>query len=149
LHNQLAELQTDFIKSLDGANNLTLYRGQTMKKIQLDELRENFDGFISMNSFLSATQRKKVAFVFSGDGVTTNPDEVSVIYEMIIDTNIRSTPYAKIKSAMEDEEEILFSTAVCFTVERVEFDKVKSKHLFFLSLKHTPDSKLTFYLTYF
>jgi hypothetical protein len=120
LHNQLAQLQPSFIQSLNGEKNLTLYRGQTMKINELNEIRENFDGFISMNSFVSATQNKEVAFMFSGDGITTNPDEeVSVIYEMAIDTDIRSTPYATIKSFMDNEEEILISMGPIFRIGEV------------------------------
>ena len=120
LHNQLAQLQPSFIQSLNGQTNLTLYRGQTMKVSQLNEIRNNYGNFISMNSFLSATEDRKVAFIFSGDGQTTNPEEVSVIYDMLIDTNIRSTPYAKIPSVMEDEEEILFSMGPIFRIGEVE-----------------------------
>jgi hypothetical protein len=119
LHNQLAELQDNFIKSLNREKDLTLYRGQTMKINQLNEIKENYDGFISMNSFLSATQDEDVAILFSGDGVTTAADEVSVIYQMLIDTNIRSTPYAKIKSVMKDEQEILFSMGAVFRIGEV------------------------------
>ncbi|CAF4714532.1 unnamed protein product, partial [Rotaria sp. Silwood2] len=89
-------------------------------KNELDKIRENCGSFISMNSFLSATQEKQVAVVFSGDGETSNPNEVSVIYEMMIDTNIRSTPYAKIKSFIPDEEEILFSMGPIFRIEHVD-----------------------------
>jgi hypothetical protein len=120
LHNQLAELQKDFVQSLNEKKNITLYRGQTMKRQELDDLKENKDGFISMNSFLSATQNEEVAFMFSGDGQTTELDEVSVIYEMSIDTNIRSTPYAKIKSINPDEQEILFSMGSIFRIRDVE-----------------------------
>jgi hypothetical protein len=120
LHNQLAQLQPSFIQSLNGKTNLTLYRGQTMKINQLEELKVNFGSFVSMNNFLSATEDRQVAFIFSGDGETTNPEEVSVIYEMLIDTNTQSTPYAKISSVMEDEEEILFSMGPIFRVGEVE-----------------------------
>ncbi|CAF3415811.1 unnamed protein product [Rotaria sp. Silwood2] len=120
VHNQLAQLQSSFIESLNGQTNLILYRGQTMAKNELDKIRENCGSFISMNSFLSATQEKQVAVVFSGDGETSNPNEVSVIYEMMIDTNIRSTPYAKIKSFIPDEEEILFSMGPIFRIEHVD-----------------------------
>jgi len=120
LHNQLAELQKDFVQSLNEKKNITLYRGQTMKKKELDDIKENKEGFVSMNSFLSATQDEKVAFMFSGDGQITEPDEVSVIYEMSIDTNIRSTPYAQIKSVNPDEQEILFSMGSIFRIGDVE-----------------------------
>jgi hypothetical protein len=148
LHNQLAELQTSFIQSLNGKKNLTLYRGQPMKINQLDEIRENHDGLISMNSFLSATQDEKVAIMFSGDGTTTNPDEVSVIYEMVIDTDIRSTPYAKIESTKPDEEEILFSMGFVFQIGNV--DELRNKvYRVKLTMVHKEDqlwNKLTAHL---
>jgi hypothetical protein len=120
LHNQLAQLQTSFIQSLNGQKDLTLYRGETMKLNQLNELRENRNGFVSMNSFMSATQDESIARVFSGDGIRTNPNEVSVIYEMMIDTDIFSRPYAKIESIILDEHEILFSMASVFRIEEVD-----------------------------
>jgi hypothetical protein len=120
LHNQLAQFQPSFIQSLDEQQNVTLYRSQTMKRNQLNELRKNRDGFISMKTFFSATQNEKVARTFSGVGITRDPDVASVIYEMMIDTNIQSTPYAKIESVMLDEHEILFSMGSVFRVGEVD-----------------------------
>ncbi|CAF3924737.1 unnamed protein product [Rotaria magnacalcarata] len=73
-----------------------------------------------MNSFISATQDPAVARVFSGMGENLQPDEVSVIYEMTIDTNIRSTPYAKIDTINPDEQEILFSIGAIFKIEKID-----------------------------
>jgi hypothetical protein len=67
---------------------------------------------ISMNSFLSVPEDEQVAIAFSGDGITTELDEIPVIYEMLINTNIRSTPYAKRKSIIKDEGDILFSNKI-------------------------------------
>jgi hypothetical protein len=64
LHNQLAQLQPSFIQSLNGEKNLILYRGQTMKIDELNEIKKNYGDLISMNSFLSATQDRKVAIFF-------------------------------------------------------------------------------------
>jgi hypothetical protein len=148
LHNQLAELQPSFIQSLNGKKNLTLYRGQRMKMNQLDEMRENRDGFISMNSFLSATQDEDVAIAFSGNGTTKKPDEVSVIYEILIDTDIRSTPYAKIESINPDEQEVLFSMGSVFRIGNVE--KIRNKvYRVQLTMVHKEDqlwNKLTAHL---
>jgi hypothetical protein len=148
LHNQLAELQTSFIQSLNGKKQIILYRGQPMKMNQLDEMRKNRHGLISMNSFLSATQKEDVAIPFSGDGTTTHSDEVSVIYEMLIDTDIRSTPYAKIKSTKPDEEEILFSMGSVFQIGNV--DELRSKvYRVKLTMVHKEDqlwNKLTSHL---
>ncbi|CAF1494133.1 unnamed protein product [Adineta steineri] len=148
LHNQLAELQLSFIESLNGKKEIILYRGLLMKVAQLNKLRENFDGFISMNSFTSATQDQNVAIIFSGNGEQTNPDEVSVIYEMLIDTDLRSTPYAKIQSIMDDEEEILFSIGATFRIG--EIDEIRSRvYRVKLTMVHKEDelwNKLTAHL---
>ncbi|CAF1005995.1 unnamed protein product [Adineta steineri] len=149
LHNQLAELQLSFIKSLNGEKETILYRGLLMKVTQLNELRENFDGLISMNSFVSATQDENVAIVYSGNGdQSIPPDEVSVIYEMLIDTDIRSTPYAKIESIMADEEEILFSMGSTFRIG--EIDEIRSRvYRVKLTMVHKEDelwNKLTEHL---
>ncbi|CAF0725557.1 unnamed protein product [Adineta steineri] len=125
LHNQLAELQLSFIESLNGKKEIILYRGLPMKITQLNELRENFGGLVSMNSFTSATQDENVAIIFSGNGEQIGSDEVSVIYEMLIDTDIRSTPYAKIQSMMPDEEEILFSIGATFRIGKI--DEIRSR----------------------
>jgi hypothetical protein len=67
-----------------------------MKKNELDEIREN------------------------SDGKTTNSDEVSVKYEMLVDTKIQSTLYTKItKNVMKDEKEILFSMEFVFRIAEV------------------------------
>ncbi|CAF4063186.1 unnamed protein product [Adineta steineri] len=102
-----------------------------------------------MNSFVSATQDKNVAIVYSGNGEQTiPPDEVSVIYEMLIDTDIRSTPYAKIQSIMADEEEILFSMGSTFRIG--EIDEIRSRvYRVKLTMVHKEDelwNKLTEHL---
>ncbi|CAF0732441.1 unnamed protein product [Adineta steineri] len=149
LHNQLAELQLSFIESLNGEKEIILYRGLLMKVAQLNELRENFGGLVSMNSFTSATQDENVAIVFSGDGEQTiPPDEVSVIFEMLIDTDIRSTPYTKIQSVMDNEEEILFSIGATFRIG--EIDEIRSRvYRVKLTMVHKEDelwNKLTAHL---
>jgi hypothetical protein len=119
VHNQLDQLQPSFIQSLNGKTSLILYRGRTMKINQLNELRNSIGGLISINSFFSATQNKQIAISFSCNGYKLNSDEVTVIYEMLINTNILSIPYAKIKNVIKDEEEIFFSMGSIFRVQNV------------------------------
>jgi len=119
LHYQLDQLQTSFIESLKGKTNLILYRGRPMKINQLIEMRESISGILIIKNFLSATQNERFAIEFSGDGKTKNPDEVSVIYEILIDTNIRSLPFAKIKDIIKGEEEILFSMGSIFRIGKI------------------------------
>jgi hypothetical protein len=119
LHYQLDRLQTPFIESLNGQTNLTLYRGRLMKLNQLKEMGKNIGGILIIKNILSVTQNERFAIESSGDGKLTNPDEVSVIYEILIDTNIRSIPFAKIRDMMKGEEEILFSMGSIFRIVKI------------------------------
>ena len=143
LHNQLAELQLSFIDSLNGKTLLTLYRGLTMKTSVLQELKENIHGLVAMNSFISVTQVLDVAIMYSGDGKTTETDQVSVIYEITVDTNIRSTPYAKIyDSVFKDEQEILFSMGATFRIDEVGlFLNREDIHCVKLTMVHVEDER--------
>ena len=150
LHNELVQLQ---LQQFNNQTNLILYRGQLMKIDYLNELRENYDGHISFNSFTAATEDRAVAFMFSGDGTTTSPDEVSVIFEMSIDTNIRSTPFARIRSTKPDEQEILFSMGGVFRIGEInDVPSHPGVHCIKLKLEHLEDelwNKLTKHLHQF
>ena len=125
LHNQLAQLQTSYIKSLPTNESiLTLYRGQRMSIEDLNKLRDNVGQLISKNSFLSTTNRVLAANLFAGDGSLDNPEEeVSVVYDITVDTSVpHSVPFAKIQyeSIFQDEDEVLFSMAAVFRIDNVE-----------------------------
>jgi hypothetical protein len=125
LHNQLAQLQITYLESLPANKpNLTLYRGQHMKIIELEILRKNVGKLISMNSFLSTTSDIEAAVFFSGHDTLDDPEtEVSVIYQITIDTRVpHSVPFAKIDylSVYEHEDEVLFSMASVFRIDVVE-----------------------------
>ena len=125
LHNQLAQLQIPYVRSLPSDKSiLTLYRGQRMTITELNKLQENVGKLISKNSFLSTTSDVTAAIFFSGDGSLDNPDgEASVLYEITVDTKIpHMIPFARIDylSVYEDEDEFLFSMASVFQIEQVE-----------------------------
>jgi hypothetical protein len=119
LHNELVRLQLSFIQSLNGQQYLILYRGRTMRINQLNEIRKNIGGLISIKSFLSATQNKQLTLAFLESNYTLNPDEVSVIYEISINTSIQSVPYAKIQNVPQNGEEILFSMGSIFRIRDI------------------------------
>ena len=125
LHNQLAQLQIPYIQSFPSDKPIiTLYRGQRMKIIELNKLRENVGKLISKNSFLSTTNDVQAAIFFSGDGFLDNAEtDVSVLYQITIDTSVpHSIPFAKIQyeSIFEDEDEVLFSIASVFRIDEVK-----------------------------
>jgi hypothetical protein len=138
LHNELVRLQPYFIQSLNGQQYLTLYRSRTIRINQLNELQKNIGGLISIKSFLSATQNKQLALAFLESNYTLNPDEVSVIYEMSINTSIQSVPYAKIPTLSRNQEEILFSMGSIFRIQEV-YERRARTYCVKLTMEHIED----------
>jgi hypothetical protein len=90
LHNHLALMQIDYLKTFQRSHRsiLRLYRGQIMTSQYLEtKFRVNKGNLVSMNSFLSTTTDRRVARLFSGDGMPQDPSiYVSVLYEITVDT---------------------------------------------------------------
>ncbi|CAF1447726.1 unnamed protein product [Rotaria sordida] len=123
LHNQLAQMQIDFLRLFpSNVFILTLYRGLTMDWNQLEELGRNKGNLVSTNSFLSTTNDYEAARFFAGDG-NVDRDYVSVIFEISVNTKVKhSIPFAKIdyQSIFKDEDEVLFSIGAVFRVDETE-----------------------------
>ena len=138
LHNQLAELHLDFLRSLPlNQPILKLYRGLKMTISELEIFRENETNFVSMNSFLSTTRDYQAARLFAGDGKVEDP-EVSVIYEIDVDIRVpHSVPFAEIeyKSYFTGEDEVLFSMAAIFRIGKTQ---KKEDRLWQIALTLTP-----------
>jgi hypothetical protein len=118
----------------------TVYRGTTLSPTEInlfkDDCFRNPKPERSFQPFTTCSRNRSIAEIYGGNTLLM----MELEHEFIVDL----APF----SEYPHEEEVLFLTAVCFTVERVDFDKVKSKYLFYLSLKRRPNSKLIFYLTY-
>ncbi len=118
LRNLHAQQRMDQILTLP----LTVYRGQThLGKNELDKIRANIDGLISMNTFLSTTLRSTVATVFISGSKETTP----VLFEITVNdtsNDQRLGTFADISkiSKMKDEQEIVFSISSVFKVISVE-----------------------------
>ncbi|CAF0849162.1 unnamed protein product [Didymodactylos carnosus] len=141
LHNQLAELQLDFFRSLPVHNPiLTLYRGLTMTLPELNKFQQNETHLVSTNSFLSTTRDFAAALFFSGEGKVEDP-QVSVVYEIFVDTSIsHSVPFASVEyqSIFKDEDEVLFSMAAMFRIGRT---KEIGERLWKIKLTLTPPNE--------
>jgi hypothetical protein len=121
LHNLLALMQVDYLKSLRSSNCalLTLYRSQVMTWKDLEnQFRLNKGNLVSMNSFLSTTTDQSVARMFSGDGLIKDSERyVSVLYEITFDIRLpHSVPFAELvgRNNFDDENEVLFSMGAIF-----------------------------------
>ncbi|CAF4583404.1 unnamed protein product, partial [Rotaria sp. Silwood2] len=88
----------------------TVYRGQLVNKNEFEILRQIKGGLVSMNSFMSTTLDKAVAFEFIAGAIVG--DSVPVIFEINLkNTGSISIPFAYIKDfgKFKAEEEVLFS----------------------------------------
>ncbi|CAF1357733.1 unnamed protein product [Adineta steineri] len=119
LHNQLAQIQKEFLRLLPSNQIiLQLYRGLRMQLHELHDLERNEGNLVSTDTFLSTTSDYEAALSFSGDG-NVEDNYVSVIYEITVDTRLTHwIPFAKIDyhSIFKDEDEVLFSMGAVFRV---------------------------------
>ncbi|CAF1316569.1 unnamed protein product [Didymodactylos carnosus] len=146
LHNQLTQLNREYILSLTNKSALICYRGQKMSSTELERLKKNINDPISMNSFLSTTTKYDVAKEFALRGITPNMEPV--LFCMHIDLTVPiSTPFANISSfsAYKTEEEILFSMGALFRLDSVkQEDNLWCIHLTMSKSKLDPQLKLLF-----
>ncbi|CAF4402085.1 unnamed protein product, partial [Didymodactylos carnosus] len=68
LHNEIRKSHTRFVATLPAEqDHLMVYRGQLMTINDLQKLKANTDGFISINSFLTTTRLLNTARTYGGD----------------------------------------------------------------------------------
>ncbi|CAF1217813.1 unnamed protein product [Adineta ricciae] len=119
LHNQLAQMQMEFLRQLPSNQRvLQLYRGLRMHLCELHQLQQNRGQLVSTNTFLSTTSDYEAALAFSGDG-NEEGNSISVIYRIVVDTTMKqSIRFASIdyQSIFKDEDEVLFSMSAVFSV---------------------------------
>ncbi|CAF2901279.1 unnamed protein product [Rotaria sp. Silwood2] len=134
LHKQLCHLHKKFIESNNNSENsiLTLYRGQIMTVHELDNIKKNIGGLISMNSFMSSTINRNIALLFAGDGRSSLGE--SVLFEIIIEKNVQTKyAFANIseESHFHDEQEYLFTIGTIFRIQSIK----KENNIWVLVLK--------------
>ncbi|CAF1374728.1 unnamed protein product [Didymodactylos carnosus] len=147
LHKQISELHS---LASDEHTILTVYRGQTIDADELERLKENQSGLISMNTFLSTTMDKDVALIYAGNG-SDRPLLESVLFEINADNRkTKKSRFAAIKehSYFQDEEEILFSIDTVFRIEAVG-KLTEQVWVITLSLVEEEDELLNYYKTEF
>lgn len=148
LLNQLKFLQSEFLELLDEMV-LTVYRGASISRNELENLKTNVGGLVSFNTFLSTSLEKNVALLFAGEG-NDRPYRESVLFQIKIYVQDNLKPFANIKgkSFMKHEDEILFSLGTVFRIESVDnFDE--SVWLINLTLSGDEDQQLQSLRKYF
>ena len=119
LHDQVITLHDEFLE-FGPSPTLTVYHGQHMKIDELQKIKENLNGLLSMNSFFSTSFDRNVSrcFALKNDDIKV----VSILYEIIIDTDVSAAPFSNVDghSLFNSEQEILFSADAIFRVESAE-----------------------------
>ncbi len=103
---------------------MTVYRGQFLSLIELEDLKAAKGGLIAMTSFLSTTRDHTVATMFAGNGEKPANFE-PVIFEIYIEqSNLEEErrPFANIRevSSKKDEDEILLCMGTVMRIDLVE-----------------------------
>jgi tetratricopeptide (TPR) repeat protein len=134
LHEQIEQRHSELSFS---KKQLTVYRGQGMFNADFEKLKNAQGGLLSFNNFLSTSTEKSVAEGFARRN-KSDVNKKAILFEIEIDTSISSVPFTQIKdiSAMEKEDEILFSMSTVFRIGEI---KEIEKNLWKVNLSLTSD----------
>ena len=99
----------------------TVYRGQGMSKVDFEQMTKMKGGLMSFNNFLSTSKDRDVSLAFA-ESNQSNPDLVGVLFIMLVDPTISTTPFACVidVSCFETEDEILFSMHTVFRIDNIK-----------------------------
>ena len=106
-------------------NQIKLYRGQMIRKEELDALRSSIGTLISFNSFLSTSRNREVAYMYAGAHSKDGALE-KVIFEIVANpTEVGVRPFADVSHTSDfcDEEEILMMLGSIFRLTNIDLDK--------------------------
>lgn len=120
LHEQIARLHTEQYPKDRCSESFVVYRGQSLSRIDFDQLKQSIGGLLSFNSFLSTSKIRTVSLEFVGKTLDDG-QSVGILFKMTIDPSIQSTPFANISNlaCYVNEKEILFSMHSIFRIERI------------------------------
>ncbi|CAF3857202.1 unnamed protein product [Rotaria magnacalcarata] len=119
LHLQLEKLYENDEKKQSGT--LVVYRGQLLAADEFEKIRQNIGGFLSINSFMSTTDDRNLALIYSGYGLQ-RPSNESILFEMTVDQEKCQRPFHHIRalSNFVNENEILFSMGMVCRIQSIE-----------------------------
>jgi tetratricopeptide (TPR) repeat protein len=127
LHCHIEELHKKQYNDPDQIQSFIVYRGQGLSKTDFNRMIKTKGGLISFNNFLSSSKKQNIALIYARHA-TNDSDLIGVVFKMMIDPLISSTPFALINDVSffkESEQEILFSMHTIFCIgdiHQIEFD---------------------------
>ncbi|CAF1435087.1 unnamed protein product [Adineta steineri] len=120
VHERIQQLYEHQVSTYE-RKSFVAYRGQGLLKSDFEKLQKTQGGLISFNNFLSTSRHKEVSIGYA-QIASTVPDKMGILFIMLIDPCIKSTPFASIEneSHFKNEGEILFSMHTVFRVGAIE-----------------------------
>ena len=117
------------------------YRGQAMLQTDFDQLRQAKDGLGTFHTFLLATENRDSAVVLA-QNARPDPYCVGSLFEIIIDSAIISSPFARIVRetvGTGSQNKILFAMNAVFRIDHVQ--KIdNNQHLWEVRIRLVADS---------
>ena len=137
LHKQIADLH---IKQIS-AEPFTVYRLQGLSRTDFTQMKENRNGLLAFNNFLSTSKNRQVSLKFL-HRIRSNNDLIPVLFVISIDPSIKQTPFANVAdfSAVKNEEEILFSMHSVFRIGQINKKLHNNDQIWQVELTLTSDS---------
>ena len=137
LHKQIADLH---IKQIS-AEPFTVYRLQGLSRTDFTQMKENRNGLLAFNNFLSTSKNRQVSLKFL-HRIRSNSDLIPVLFVISIDPSIKQTPFANVTdfSAVKNEEEILFSMHSVFRIGQINKKLHNNDQIWQVELTLTSDS---------
>ncbi|CAF1391139.1 unnamed protein product, partial [Rotaria sordida] len=140
--NRLYEENASLMKTIS-----VVYRGKTMSHTEFNTtIKNNCGGFLSFTNFLITTNNKKVAIDFVDRRLAMHPDMTGILFEIDIDQTLfnEKNPFALLKDADMNKDEICFYISTVFRIESVEqtTNDVMVKWLVKLKLINDNDQQL-------
>lgn len=116
-----------------------VYRGQHLSKNHLERLMKTPRQLISFNSFLSTSRNCEISRLFA-ESAFKQENQVGILFQIKINPNECSTPYANISrlSYFSEEHEILFSMNMTFRLGAIQ-NLNEENRLFQIELKSTEE----------
>ena len=120
LHTAIIALHREQIAQRIFPQSFAVYRGQSLSKVHLEQMKAAQGGLISFNCFLSTSLKQDVSTLFA-ESRELNSNLVGIVFKIHIDTTITQTSFARLTnmSAFSDEEEILFAMHPVFRIGEI------------------------------
>lgn len=141
LYNQL-EVKWKESRAKYGNETIVLYRGQFIHPQELERLKNSVGDFISMNSFVSTSNRLSDALKFINKPRKQNMERLLLVIKANYETE--SEPFADIADLSRFREgETLFALGCIFRIKSTTYSKKRQCNIVELNLWNASDNRLT------